>query len=108
MYSTYYSCQIRMNLCFLDRFLKNIWISHFIKVQWKPRSFTQTDRDMTKLVIAFANLRMHLQICCIAYFHTEQHQWYRHWYSALLNELVSRVLHCHRIHPTSRYAIQCL
>jgi hypothetical protein len=31
---------------------------------------------------------MHLKICCITCFHTEQHQWYRHWFSAILSELV--------------------
>ena len=87
MYSTSYSCQIVMNLSFLDTFLKNTWISHFIEVKWEPSSFTQTDRhDLAKS--CFCKLQMHLKICCITYFHIEQHQWYRHWYSAVLNELV--------------------
>jgi hypothetical protein len=45
MYNTGYFCHIIVNLCFLDRFLKNIWISRFIKVEWEPSSFTQTYRQ---------------------------------------------------------------
>ena len=85
MYSTGYSCQIVVNLCFLDRFLKNIWISHFIKVQWELSSCTQTYRHdqanscFCKFVFAPKNM---------LYFHREKHHWYRRWYSAILNKLV--------------------
>jgi hypothetical protein len=83
MYSSGCSYQIVMNLFFLDRFLKNIWISHSINVQWGPSSVTQTNgHDLANSCFCkFVNAPKNM---LVTYFHAEQYQ----WYSAILNELV--------------------
>jgi hypothetical protein len=63
MYSTRHSCQTNEICIFVDTFLKNTQISHFMKIRSVGAELFHTDEqtDMTKLTVAFRNFATRLK-----------------------------------------------